>query len=250
MTITDNKSTVISKETINRLIKDVRQIIKNPLTDNGIYYMHDDEDMLKGYAMIVGPEDTPYFGGYYFFEFHFTRDYPYTPPKVVFYTNNGSVRFNPNLYVNGKVCLSILNTWKGESWSACQTISSILLVLCTTLCKNPMLNEPGITIKHAECISYNSIIEYSNINIACCDMISKKNGIFPMQFNPFYPYMIEHFQNNYDNIMKFVESQIKDAVVLETRIYNMKELIDYNSLKIKLEKTKLDKFEQMNKLKN
>jgi len=228
------KSTVISKETINRLIKDVRQMIKNPLTDNGIYYIHDDEDMLKGYAMIVGPEDTPYFGGYYFFEFHFTSDYPYSPPKVVFYTNNGSVRFNPNLYVNGKVCLSLLNTWKGESWSSCQTISSILLVLCTTLCKNPMLNEPGITIKHVECSTYNSIIEYSNLNIAMCDMINKKTGIFPMQFVAFYPYMLEHFRKNYDIILKFVESKIKDAFVLETRIYNMKELIDYNSLHAKL----------------
>ena len=58
----------ISKDTINRLLKDVKNIIKNPLTDNGIYYIHDDSDILKGYALIVGPEDTPYYGGYYFFE--------------------------------------------------------------------------------------------------------------------------------------------------------------------------------------
>ena len=64
-------TTFISKETINRLLKDVKQIIKNPLTENGIYYIHDDTDMLKGYAMIVGPSDTPYFGGFYFFEFVF-----------------------------------------------------------------------------------------------------------------------------------------------------------------------------------
>ena len=46
-------------------------IFKNPLTDNGIYYCHDEEDILKGYAMIMGPEGTPYFGGYYFFEFSY-----------------------------------------------------------------------------------------------------------------------------------------------------------------------------------
>jgi ubiquitin-protein ligase len=60
---------VIKKETIQRLLKDVKQIMKHPLTDNGIYYSHDESDMMKGYALIVGPEDTPYFGGFYFFKF-------------------------------------------------------------------------------------------------------------------------------------------------------------------------------------
>ncbi len=45
-------TTFIGKETMQRLLKDVRQIIKNPLTDQGIYYIHDDTDMMKGYAMI------------------------------------------------------------------------------------------------------------------------------------------------------------------------------------------------------
>ena len=62
------KITVLTKDTITRLLHDVKHVIKNPLTDNGIFYMHDDEDMLKGYALIVGPSDTPYFGGFYFFE--------------------------------------------------------------------------------------------------------------------------------------------------------------------------------------
>ena len=37
-------------------------------------------------------------------------------------TGGGSVRFNPNLYNSGKVCLSILGTWsagsQGEGWNA------------------------------------------------------------------------------------------------------------------------------------
>jgi len=75
-------TTYIAKETIQRLLKDVRHIIKNPLTDQGIYYIHDDTDMMKGYAMIIGPVDTPYFGGFYFFEFTYPVDYPHSPPKV------------------------------------------------------------------------------------------------------------------------------------------------------------------------
>ena len=109
-----DESKNISKETIKRLIRDVKDIIKNPLTDNGIYYKHDDTDMLKGYAMIVGPEDTPYFGGFYFFKFKYPDNYPHSPPKVFFCTNGDGIRFNPNLYTNGKVCVSLLNTWSGD----------------------------------------------------------------------------------------------------------------------------------------
>jgi len=36
-------------------------------------------------------------------------------------TGRHTVRFNPNLYNDGKVCLSVLNTWHGrpeEKWNA------------------------------------------------------------------------------------------------------------------------------------
>ena len=72
-------SEIISKETISRLVNDVKNIIKNPLSEHGIYYQHDEADMLKGYALIVGPEDTPYFGGFYFFEFSFPYPREHVP---------------------------------------------------------------------------------------------------------------------------------------------------------------------------
>ena len=52
-------TTIVSKDTIQKLLKDIKDIYKNPLTDNGIYYAHDDTDMLKGYALIIGSTDTP-----------------------------------------------------------------------------------------------------------------------------------------------------------------------------------------------
>ena len=87
----------VSSTTQRRLIKDIKEIIKNPLTDNGIYYTHDEENMLKGYALIIGPSDSIYEDGFYFFEFFFPKDYPFSPPKVIFHTGDGVTRFNPNL---------------------------------------------------------------------------------------------------------------------------------------------------------
>ena len=130
----------ISSLSQRRLIKDIKEVLKNPLYDQGIYYTHDEENMLKGYALIIGPGESLYEDGFYFFEFLFPKDYPFRPPKVIFHTRDGVTRFNPNLYRNGKTCLSILNTWKGESWTSCQSIRTVLLTLVTLFHNSPLLN--------------------------------------------------------------------------------------------------------------
>jgi len=229
----------ISKETISRLLSDIKQIIKNPLSENGIYYIHDDTDILKGYALIIGPSDTPYFGGNYFFEFKYPYDYPHSPPKVTYCTNGNGVRFNPNLYKCGKVCVSLLNTWSGEQWTSCQTISTVLLTLCTLLCKDPLLNEPGVSKYHSEFNNYTKIIEFSNIDIAVCDIMNKKEGcVFPF-FELFYHIVEERFQTNYDDLIKFIDKKIdenKDCLscVLTGGFYKMNVNVDYTKLKKKI----------------
>ena len=60
-------------------------------------------------VLIIGPFDTPYEGGFFQFLLRFPPNYPFSPPRVKFLTTgDGTVRFNPNLYRNGKVCLSTL----------------------------------------------------------------------------------------------------------------------------------------------
>ena len=165
-------ATFISKEAMRRIISDIKDLRNNPLMAHGIYYEHDEADMLKGRALIIGPADTPYADGFYLFKFQFPSNYPHSPPKVEFCTGDGFTRFNPNLYRTGKVCLSILNTWKGEPWSGCQTISSVLLALCTVLNDEPLLNEPGITKTHRDFDGYNEIIKYKNIEVAIFGMLA------------------------------------------------------------------------------
>ena len=102
---------MVERTCIKRLASDVKDLIKEPLYDNNIYYHHDEDDMLKGYAMIIGKEDTIYSYGYYFFEFNFPLNYPHEPPKVIFHTRDGETRFHPNMYKSGKVCLSALKVF-------------------------------------------------------------------------------------------------------------------------------------------
>jgi ubiquitin-conjugating enzyme E2 Z len=236
-------SKIISKESIMRLLRDVKQIMQNPLIDNGIYYVHDDTEMLQGYAMIVGPKDTPYFGGFYFFEMSYPVDYPHSPPKVKYWTNGSDVRFNPNLYKCGKVCISLLNTWSGEQWTSCQTISTILLTLCTLLCENPLLNEPGVKKDNPDINSYNEIIIYSNLNVAICDIIQKTKGVYQSFFSSFEPFINELFLKNYDALIEI--SNVKNSQLqgsaknFKTQFYSMSINVDYNKLIKKLEETKL-----------
>lgn len=236
-------TTFITKDTISRLLKDVKNILKNPLTENGIYYIHDDSDIMKGYALIIGPSDTPYFGGNYFFEIKYPSDYPHSPPKVVYCTNGNNVRFNPNLYTCGKVCVSLLNTWRGDQWTSCQSISTVLLTLCSLLSKDPLLNEPGVDIKNLDNKPYDEIIQYSNIDIAVCDIVQKKKGVFLPFFDNFYPFIKENFLKNYDKLLEFAENKNKDFDLtskdFRTRLYSMKISADYNNVIEKLNEAKL-----------
>lgn len=220
----------IQKETLNRLVKDVKHIIKNPLDNNGIYYKHDMENVLKGYALIIGPKDTPYYGGYYFFTFDYPYDYPFQPPKVTFKINVNNIRFNPNFYTSGKVCLSILNTWYGEKWSSCQNISTILLSIFTLFNNNPLANEPGISLTHKDCDKYTKIINFANIKYAFCGVINKE--LFCDFFTLFDEEIKTNFIKNFDNIINICQNNLNifDKKIELFYFYNFSVFIDYHEV--------------------
>ena len=100
-------------------------------------------------VMISGPEGTPYSAGLFIFDVLCPADYPNVAPKVNLQTTGGaSVRFNPNLYNCGKVCLSLLGTWQGaegESWHAkTSTLLQVFMsIQALILVPDPFFNEPG-----------------------------------------------------------------------------------------------------------
>lgn len=210
-----------------------------PLTSNGIYYQHDESDMLKGYAMIVGPKDTPYYGGFYFFEFNFPMDYPHHPPVVKYHTNGDNVRFHPNFYKTGKVCVSILNTWRGDQWTSCQTISSVLLTICSLLTECPLLNEPGITRSHRDVSAYTTIVTTKNVEISLLRMLMQEKGYFHPMFQGFYEDMKKIYARDRVPINKHVES-VKNmvgelsngqpGVSICTNLYSMKMFLSHAAI--------------------
>ncbi|KAI9783525.1 MAG: hypothetical protein M1839_003695 [Geoglossum umbratile] len=104
-------------------------------------------DVMK--CLIIGPESTPYEGGLFEFDVWCPEAYPNRPPKCQLKTTGGgTVGFNPNLYPDGKVCLSILGTWSGapsEMWQARHStlLQVFISIQSMILCPKPYYNEPG-----------------------------------------------------------------------------------------------------------
>jgi len=229
----ESETVTVSKETIKRLLKDVKEMVKSPLDSEGIYYKHDDTNILKGYAYISGPEDSVYVGGNYFFALTFPYDYPHKPPNVEFKTSDGSTRFHPNLYRSGKICLSILNTWKGEQWTGCQSIRTILLTIMSVLDDKPLLHEPGFTEKHRDFNLYNQIILFRNIEFSVNKIMNKDPTTRGLEIfmDLFKDEMMTQFNRKYDGILKILEEHKDDVQVnISTSIYNLKAMIQWNQL--------------------
>ena len=74
-------------------------------------------------VLMTGPADTPYANGCFEFDVYFPVDYPNSPPLInLETTGNHTVRFNPNLYNDGKV---------GNSCLLNSDLSVCVLALCT-----------------------------------------------------------------------------------------------------------------------
>ncbi|KFY89493.1 hypothetical protein V500_05635 [Pseudogymnoascus sp. VKM F-4518 (FW-2643)] len=135
----------MSNHGIIRITKELSGIQKS--NDLSIAVACRDVDVRNVRAIIIGPPDTPYEFGFFEFAVRFGKDYPAKAPSInATTTNGGRCRFNPNIYAQGKVCLSILGTWRGErgeEWSSAQGLESILISIQSLMSSNPYENEPG-----------------------------------------------------------------------------------------------------------
>ncbi|KIH67352.1 ubiquitin--protein ligase [Ancylostoma duodenale] len=140
-------------------------------------------------VLISGPDDTPYANGLFEFDVFFPTSYPYVPPKCAFLTTGaGNVRFNPNLYNDGKICLSILGTWEGrpeEKWSSyCSLMQVLVSIQGLIFVKDPYFNEPGFekyqgTEKGDDYSrKYNLQIEHATLNYAIRDQLKNPPEYF------------------------------------------------------------------------
>ncbi|XP_010253222.1 PREDICTED: ubiquitin-conjugating enzyme E2 7 isoform X1 [Nelumbo nucifera] len=119
------------------LHKQLKDLCKNPV-DGFSAGLVDDSNIFEWSVTIIGPPDTLYDGGYFNAIMSFPSNYPNSPPTVRFV----SEMWHPNVYPDGRVCISILHApgedpngyeLASERWSPVHTVESIVLSIISML---------------------------------------------------------------------------------------------------------------------
>ena len=208
-----------------RLMEEIDNARAPSMTACGIYYCPNEANMRNGRAMIIGPEDTPYANCPLVFDIACPADYPLSSPTVNFLTSDGTTRFHPNLYVAGKVCLSILGTWRGPSWTAAMSISTVLSSIQSLLEPNPIVNEPSwenVTLADERAKNYADFVKYRLTALTFRDLLAWKRGQIPTHWEMFEDILEERGEELYTKICAYILKMAEsDEVEYKNITYNM-----------------------------
>ncbi|KAL3628877.1 putative ubiquitin-conjugating enzyme E2 23 [Castilleja foliolosa] len=197
-------------------LKKVQQdwdILQNNLPESIYVRVYEDRmDLLR--AVIVGAYGTPYHDGLFFFDFLLPPEYPDVPPSA--YYHSGGWRINPNLYEEGKVCLSLLNTWTGrgnEVWDP--STSSILQVLVSlqglVLNSKPYFNEAGYDKQVGTAEGEKNSLSYNENTF----LLNCKTMMYQMRKPPkdFEDLVTEHYKKRGYYILKACDAYMKGYLI-------------------------------------
>ena len=96
------------------------------------------DSLFEWAVTVMGPPDTLYEGGFFNARLTFPPDYPQSPPTCRF----TSEVWHPNVYADGRVCISILHNpgddptgyeRASERWSPVHTVETIMLSIISML---------------------------------------------------------------------------------------------------------------------
>jgi ubiquitin-protein ligase len=166
----------------------------NQLKSNSIFINKDNNKM---YVMIIGNYDTIYRHGFYFFTITFPSDYPFSPPKVLFYTPDKDSRFNPHLFNNGYVCMSSLEKGTQNGWTPIRTFYSILQSIESLILNNGSIDNELRDNKEYRYFDY---IIHQNIKYALINQYLNT----PREFLWAKPIMKNYIKQNKMDIITYI----------------------------------------------
>mmetsp|Transcript_6939 Transcript_6939/g.11805 ORF Transcript_6939/g.11805 Transcript_6939/m.11805 type:complete len:168 (-) Transcript_6939:665-1168(-) len=119
------------------LRKQLRELTKHPVEGFSAGLV-DDSSIFEWQVTVIGPPDTLYEGGFFNARLSFPKDYPNSPPSCRF----TSEMWHPNVYPDGRVCISILHNpgddphgyeTAAERWSPVQSVETIMISIISML---------------------------------------------------------------------------------------------------------------------
>jgi len=211
------KGSLIATKCLKRLSDEIPTLMDSiPINyDASIFLRVDENKPMIMRALLTGPPQTPYDNGCFIFDIYLSDTYPTSPPNVNF-SNTGRMRFNPNLYNCGKVCLSILGTYSGptpnnsEKWNpATSTLYQVLIsIQSQILVDDPYFNEPGYESrndKHAT-NEYNNRIRLYTMKHTMLDLLTNTNT-----YPEFRQVIKLHFLHKRDRILEVCSKWVKES---------------------------------------
>ena len=128
------------------------------------------------------------------------------------------------------MCIDFLNTWKGEEWSSCNTLSSILINLVTLFTNKALKHEPGFKDINAIKL-YDDVITYQNFNTAIYKVIT---GVeFTCYYTIFKTEIDSLIDKNKKHILKKIQYLLEtnqEKHIINIQQYRMTEIINYDKL--------------------
>ncbi|KAL3214671.1 hypothetical protein MRX96_034768 [Rhipicephalus microplus] len=138
-----------SEQCLLRLKQDLKNIFDNPLP--GVFVEPEEGNINYIHAIIVGPDNTPYQGGY----FHFVLKCPPLLPSL-----------SPH---------SVLGTFHGPSWNPEMTIQTVLVSIQSLFIEHPLANEPALGREFGTWLEtttgYNAKLRFQTLRVAICDAL-------------------------------------------------------------------------------
>lgn len=173
-------------------------------------------------SIIIGPDDTPYALGFFLTLSTIPVGYPMQHPMIVLRTLDPRVRFGPNLYTCGKICLSLIGTWangdKSVSWTAQCSMRTLFIATRSLMSDNALRNEPHHESDSPEkCKPYDNLIKWYTIEVAIIGMLKRPvDALFPEQLKTLIEkYFVKHFAK-YMKLMDKYISEYEGKTLPET----------------------------------
>ncbi|KAH7935125.1 ubiquitin-conjugating enzyme E2 Z [Rhipicephalus sanguineus] len=149
-----------------RVRRDIAEITADP--PPGVFVAPNESDITRIDAIVVGPADTPYEGGFFRFRITCPPGYPMEPPEVIFLTTDaGRVQLHEHLHSDGHVCLSIIGTWEGPQWSPALSLGSLLVSIQSMLSEKPEFNQQLWWRESG------AILRHDAVRVAVCDVVEE-----------------------------------------------------------------------------
>lgn len=193
---------------VNVLQKEYKLMKESLPSEVWVKAYEDRIDLLS--LMIRGPDNTPYQDGLFLFDIQLSTDYPRHPPSVFFISYIGEA-LNPNLYVEGKVCVSLLGTWMGrgtEVWSSNSTLLQLIVsIQGLILVSQPYFNEAGYDKQMHTQAGYENSRTYNEFVLL--KLVQSMTELLQSVPKVFETEIIEHFEKNgqkmCDRLLKYCD---------------------------------------------